>query len=57
MIANNSTNNDVFFFVTDLNLTTINPQSQCRGQERKKYFASQLIWRQNQNCLKIDVTH
>ena len=26
---------------------TINPQSQCLGQERKKYFAPLLIWRQN----------
>ena len=38
--ANSSTNNNVvFFFVSDLKIvhtiTTINPQSQCLGQERK----------------------
>ena len=32
-------------------ITTINPRSQCLEQERKNYFASLLIWRQNHSKL------
>ena len=45
--ANNSTNNNVFVFVSDLNsITTINSRSQCLTR-KEKYFALLLIWRQN----------
>ena len=57
---NSTTTYNVFFFVSDLKhtymcvfantiktITLINHRSQRIGQERKKHFASLLIWRQN----------
>ena len=49
------------FFVSDLkkySITSIDPRSQCLGQERKNIlrhflFGDKII----QNCLKIDATH
>ena len=35
----------------DDTITTTNPRSQCLGQDKKKYFASLIIWRQNQSIL------
>ena len=62
--ANNSTyNNAVFFFVSDLKIgyytiTTVNPWSQCIGQERKNIFRQYLFGDKIlQNCLQIDATH
>ena len=49
--ANNSTNNNAVLFLFQIwkqyTIMTINPWSPCLGQERKKYFVSLFIWRQN----------
>ena len=46
-----------YFFVSDLK-TTINPRSQCLGQERKNILQHFLLGDKIiENCLKIDATH
>ena len=53
MTANNFTTNNVLLFCLrfENSIRTINLQSQYLGREKKKYFASLVIWRQNHSKL------